>query len=259
MAGKFYPASKDALTRELRRCFDGIFIADDPSIVGVISPHAGYMYSGKVAAHAYAVIPHADTYVILCPNHTGYGSGVSISTEVWSTPLGEVGVDTEFIDAMPGYITTIDELAHRYEHSLEVQLPFLQYRFKDDFEIVPICMGFQDHETAKEVGAEIREAANATGRKIVVIASSDFSHYVPLNVAQSVDNYLIDALIEVDVDMFYARIAEKSASLCGYGPIAAMLYATQPTSGKLLNYATSGEVTHDSHVVGYVAMGFKNI
>lgn len=258
VAGRFYPASPNSLLLELKRCFEGLPTGEDASIKGVVCPHAGYVYSGRTAAHAYAVLPHVDTYVIICPNHTGMGSGVALSTDTWSTPLGTVEVDEEFVRALPKSIIDLDESAHLYEHALEVQLPFLQYRFGDGFRIVPICLGMQDQETAAEVGAEIRDAIERTGRRVVVIASSDFSHYVPVEMASRNDRYVIEALLHADVEEFYRRLAESGASVCGYGAIASMLYAVQPESGELLDYSTSGDTTGDYvAVVGYAAIAMR--
>lgn len=256
VSGQFYPRSKNDLGRELQRCF-----ANAPSTeraaLGAVVPHAGYMYSGSTAAYVYSVLPEADTFVILGPNHTGYGSPVAVSGETWSTPLGNVTPDIEFIRALPGRIIDLDESAHIYEHSLEVQLPFLQYRFKE-FKTVNICMGMQDEETAMDVGQEIAEAARKTGKKTVVIASSDFTHYAPDKVARENDAYFIEPILEMDIRGFYRRLHERNASVCGYGPVAAMLAATKGMGAKkatLLRYSTSGDVTGDtSAVVGYAGI-----
>jgi AmmeMemoRadiSam system protein B len=187
VSGQFYPRGKNDLRTEISRCFANI-TSKERAVIGAVVPHAGYMYSGTTAAHVYSALPEADTYVLIGPNHTGYGSPVSVSSETWSTPFGEVNSDLDFIKALPKKIIDTDESAHRYEHSLEVQLPFLQYRFSD-FRIVPICMGMQDEETALEVGGEISEAVRKVKRKVVIIASSDFSHYKPDNVAREDDAY----------------------------------------------------------------------
>jgi len=257
VAGQFYPLSPKSLKKDLSRCFSGLDISQR-NVIGAVVPHAGYMYSGAVAAHAYAVLPEADTFILLGPNHTGYGSAVAVSQEIWSTPLGDVETDLELAKFLEGSIVDFDETAHRYEHSIEVQLPFLQYRFANDFRILPICMGMQDEETAVEVGSEIARAVQKTGRKVVIIASSDLTHYQPADIAHDIDHYLIAAILDMDVPELYRRIAEKYASACGYGPIAAMLTAAGALGGKtgtLLNYATSGDVTGDtSAVVGYSAI-----
>ena len=259
VAGQFYPGTQKQLKRELNRCFATITIVDQSrEVMGAVVPHAGYTYSGPTAAQVYAALPQANTYVVLGPNHTGVGSLVAVSQETWETPLGEVPVDKEFIKKLAGGIIDLDENAHRYEHSIEVQLPFLQYRFSHKFEIVPICMGMQDEQTAMEIGNQLAQVIRDSNKKVVIIASSDFSHYVPDKVARDTDNYLIESVLALDVDEFYARLAEKNASACGYGPITAMLVASAQlgaTGGTLLEYSTSGDVTGDtSAVVGYAGI-----
>jgi len=256
VSGQFYPRNKNDLDREISRCFEGV-PADDKQVLGAVVPHAGYIYSGNTAAYVYSMLPEADTFVILGPNHTGYGSPVSVSSENWSTPLGEVGSDNEFIKALPKRIIDTDETAHKYEHSIEVQLPFLQHRFSD-FKIVPICMGMQDEETALDVGSELAEAVRKVNKKVVIIASSDFSHYKPDKVAREDDAYFINSILNMDMPGFYRKLYERNASVCGYGTIAAMLTASKEigaTKATLLKYSTSGDTTGDfSAVVGYAGI-----
>ncbi len=256
VSGQFYPRSKKELEQEISRCFKGV-----PSIekvaLGAVVPHAGYMYSGNTAAYVYSSLPKADTFVLIGPNHTGYGSPVSVSTETWSTPLGEVSSDMELIRALPRKIIDLDETAHKYEHSIEVQLPFLQHRFSD-FSIVPICMGMQDEETALLVGMEVAAAARKVKKKVVIIASSDFTHYKPDKVARENDAYYIQSILEMDIPCFYRRLYERNASVCGYGAIAAMLTAAKKlgaNKASLLKYSTSGDTTGDlDAVVGYAGI-----
>jgi AmmeMemoRadiSam system protein B len=256
VSGQFYPRGKNDLRKEISRCFANIPLKERP-VLGAVVPHAGYMYSGITAAHVYSALPEAETFVLIGPNHTGHGSPVSVSSETWGTPLGEVNSDLEFIKALPKKIIDTDESAHRYEHSIEVQLPFLQYRFRD-FNIVNICMGMQDEETALEVGMEISEAVSRVKKKVVIIASSDFSHYKPDKVAREDDAYFIDPILALDTTEFYRRLYERAASVCGYGPIAAMLSSSKNLGAKhatLLKYSTSGDTTGDiSAVVGYAGI-----
>lgn len=256
VSGQFYPGGKKELDREISRCFQEVPEGERP-VLGAIVPHAGYVYSGNTAAHVYSVLPGADTFVLLGPNHTGYGSPVSVSSEKWSTPLGEVASDIEFIKALPQNIIDTDESAHRYEHSIEVQLPFLQHRFSN-FSIVPICMGMQDEETALDIGMELVEAANKVNKKVVILASSDFSHYKQDKIAREDDAYFIRSILDMDIPGFYRKLSERNASVCGYGPIAAMLTASKALGAKkatLLKYSTSGDTTGDySAVVGYAGI-----
>ena len=256
VSGQFYPRSKNDLLREINKCFADIPLKERP-VLGAVVPHAGYLYSGNTAAYVYSNLPKADTFVILGPNHTGMGTPVSVSSETWSTPFGEVKSDIDFIKALPKKIIDMDESAHKYEHSIEVQLPFLQHRFRD-FKIVPICMGMQDEETALDVGMEISEAVRKANKKVVIIASSDFSHYKPDKKAREDDAYFINSVLALDIQGFYRRLYERAASVCGFGPISAMLAATKnlgAMKATLLKYSTSGNTTGDfSAVVGYAGI-----
>ena len=256
VSGQFYPRSKNDLLREISKCFADIPLKERP-VLGAVVPHAGYLYSGNTAAYVYSTLPKVDTYVILGPNHTGMGTPVSVSSESWSTPFGEVKSDIDFIKALPKKIIDMDESAHKYEHSIEVQLPFLQHRFRD-FKIVPICMGMQDEETALDVGMEISEAVRKANKKVAIIASSDFSHYKPDKKAREDDAYFIDSVLALDIRGFYRRLNERAASVCGYGPISAMLASTKnlgAIKATMLKYSTSGDTTGDfSSVVGYAGI-----
>ncbi|HWR25876.1 MAG TPA: MEMO1 family protein [Methanosarcina sp.] len=257
VAGQFYPLRPEYLEKELKRCFEGLEI-QERDVLGAVCPHAGYVYSGRVAAYVYAVLPKADTYILFGPNHTGYGSAVSVSKDTWKTPLGNIEVDIELADGFLGSIVDADELGHRYEHSIEVQLPFLQYRFGRDFKILPICMGMQDEETAVEIGDLVFNLVSESGKKVVCIASSDFTHYQPAELAREIDQEVIEAILNLDVSEIYSRLYRRNASVCGYGPIAAMLTAAKKLGGKkasLLNYSNSGDVSGDMNaVVGYAAI-----
>ena len=261
VAGAFYKGEKGELEAQLKECFSGVTGEGGANVLGAVVPHAGYMYSGGVAASVYATLPAADTFVILGPNHWDLGSLVAVSTDTWSTPLGEVEVDRAFVDALPKRIIDLDETAHMREHSIEVQLPFLQFLFDKNFQIVPISMMHPlDLQTAKEVGEELTTAlseleAREEKKSVVVLASSDFTHYEPERIAREKDNYVIEAIAELDVAKFYSRRYERNVSACGVGPIVAAMHAAKKRgakAGKLIRYATSGEVTGDrAEVVGY--------
>jgi hypothetical protein len=227
--------------------------------MGAVVPHAGYIYSGQVAAEVYSRLPKAETYVIIGPNHHGLGSPVALSRESWRTPLGDVEPDLELADALTGSIIDHDEAAHMHEHSIEVQIPFLQRLFQG-FKILPICMGLQDEQTAVEVGEELSRAVKRLNRSCKVIASSDFTHYKPEETAKKVDAKLLEAIINMDVPELYKRVYRYDATACGYGPIAVTITAAAAMgakAGKLLAYATSGDVSGDySQVVGYGAVVF---
>ncbi len=264
VAGQFYPASEAQLRRQLDEMLQKAGGEELPAL-GAVAPHAGYDYSGAVAAEVYSRLPKRETHVILGPNHHGLGAAVALSRDSWRTPLGIVEPDTELADALAGSIIDQDEQAHRHEHSIEVQIPFLQARFQG-FRVLPIAMGLQDEETAVEVGEEVAKAALKLKRSCTIIASSDFTHYEPQETARRVDSQLIEAILNMDGPELYARVYKNNATACGYGPIAAAMTASaalasangKSASGKLLRYATSGDVTGDrSQVVGYGAIVFS--
>jgi len=229
-------------------------------IVAMVVPHAGYYYSGPVAAHAYKELAEDgifDTAVILGPNHTGYGDPVSVWTEgSWSTPLGEAEVDKKLAQRLLGDVVKADERAHIHEHSIEVQLPWLQYLY-GKVRIVPIAMMAQDLETARIVGKSIGKV----GGNLVVIASSDLTHYEPQSIAMEKDSSVIEAIIALDEEELYERCERLGCTMCGYGPVAAAIVASKEMKSEkasLLKYATSGDTSGDfSRVVGYGSIVIK--
>ena len=255
VAGAFYEGDKDRLEEQLRDCFSGISREENENIIGAVVPHAGYLYSGGVAASVYAKLPQADIFVILGVNHHGIGSPIAVSKDTWVTPSGEVEVDDAFVDALPKRIIDVDETAHRYEHSIEVQLPFLQFLFDRKFRFVPICIGLIDKDSAREIGEDLADTIAKIGKKVVVIASSDFTHYEPDRIARAKDEYVIEAIKELDVAKFYKRVYERNVTACGIDPIAAMMHAAKKLGakeGRVTKYATSGDIIGDrSSVVGY--------
>ncbi|MGC9515574.1 MEMO1 family protein [Methanocrinis sp.] len=259
VAGSFYPRHPDELREELEAAFSDAVGSETLPIRGAVVPHAGYIYSGAVAAEVYARLPERETFVLIGPNHQGLGLPVALSRDSWMTPLGVAECDLELADALTGSIVEVDESAHLYEHSLEVQIPFLQSRFKG-FKILPICMGLQDEETAVEVGEAVGEAAERLGRDCTVIASSDLTHYEPQDEARRKDARVIEAILRMDVPSIYKTVYGLNLTACGYGPISAAITASKilgAETGKLLRYSTSGDVIGDfSQVVGYGAIAF---
>lgn len=255
VSGMFYPGNAEAL-RKLIGELTPEKAGSKIDAMGVVVPHAGYAYSGGMAATVYSSIEGAPTFVILGPKHTWEGSAVAVSTQPWQTPLGIVDVDHELIDMLPNGIIDHDEVAHRREHSIEVQIPFLQYFFKD-FKIVPIAIGLQDYETVKEVAGELTAAIGKYPEKVVIVASSDFTHYEPVEVVKRKDHLLIEKIEKLDIPGFYDELASLNSTCCGYGPISAMMLSCKRRGAKkaeLLAYATSGDVTGDSEVVGYAGL-----
>ena len=255
VAGSWYEGEKDRLEGQLRHFFSGVTRDENEDIIGAVVPHAGYMASGTVAASVYAKLPPADIFLILGTNHQGIGSLIAVSRDTWLTPLGAVEADEAFVDALPKQIIDVDETAHRYEHSIELQLPFLQFLFGETFRIVPISVGLIGVDTARDVGEDIADTVAKTDKKVVIIASSDFTHYEPDRIAKDKDKYVIAAIKELDVAKFYKRVYERNVTACGVDPIAVMLHAAKKLGakeGKVIHYATSGDILGDrSAVVGY--------
>jgi hypothetical protein len=271
-AGTFYEGTSESLKKQIKNCFlhqlgpgEIPVVKTDPrQVLGLVCPHAGYMFSGPVAAHAYyklASYGKPDVAIIFGPNHTGYGSALAVMNEgFWRTPLGDVTVDSDIANQIvhESRIVDVDESAHRLEHSIEVQLPFLQYIYGSDFKIVPVCFLMQDLSSAREVGKAT--ASVLAGKNAVVIASSDMTHYEPQKSASKKDMLALEAVEAMDEARFYSLVEAQNMSICGYGPIIALITAVKSlgvTEAKLLCYKTSGDVTGDySSVVGYAAVCF---
>lgn len=268
VAGYFYEADHETLRARIEHCFLSKLgpgrlpsVAEDGPrrIKGLVVPHAGYMYSGPVAAYAYLALAEdgvPDTVVIIGPNHTGLGAGISIMVEgSWRTPLGDVEIDSELAKAVQqrSELIAVDEEAHLNEHSIEVQLPFLAYLYGKRVRFVPICMMIQAYEACVDVGRAVASASR--GRNVVVVASSDFTHYESQASAEAKDKLAIERIERLDPKGLLDVVESRGISMCGPGPVAAMLIAASQlgaASAKLLKYATSGDVTRDySSVVGY--------
>lgn len=270
-AGTFYPSDPKELRDSIRSSFThpigpGLLPPAREERHGVVScvcPHAGYVYSGPVAAHSYLFISslrRPELVVIVAPNHYGVGSGISTYLEgEWETPLGRVPVDGEAarrIVELTG-IVDYDPESHRMEHSLEVQLPFLQQIYAS-FKLLPLSLAFQDIGTARELGRGI--ASLLAGREGVLIASSDLTHYEPASQAREKDMALLDCVTALDAAAFYRVLEERKVTACGYGAIATVMEASRLlgfTHGELQKYATSGDMTGENEsVVGYPSVRF---
>lgn len=263
VAGQFYEGSRERLMEQIvwaytHRLGPGKLPSEDDGseLRGLIVPHAGYMYSGPVASHSYLRLGPkglmGKTAIILGPNHTGMGSSIALSTEDFETPLGVARTDVTLAKYLVSDLIQDDMMAHIYEHSIEVQLPFLQH-LTPQFRFVPITMMFQELKASQMVGNAIRGATD--GRKdVIVIASTDFSHYVPPEVAREKDMMAIERILEMDPVGLYRTVKDRGISMCGYGPVIAMLTALQEGRAELLKYATSGDIHRMSQVVGYGAI-----
>ncbi len=277
VAGYFYPLEREELIDMIEKLFTHPLgpgkkpvrnAPRKPSSLGFIVPHAGYIYSGPVAAHAYYQLSlegMPETVIIIGPNHTGHGSLVAVYPGgVWATPLGEISVDAELARSIvnnSGY-AELDHIAHIEEHSIEVQLPFLQYIYGNKFKLVAIALGLQTPEIAADLANAIRIAVQSHKRDVVILASSDFTHYEPHDVAMKKDMEAIEAIKTLDTRRFYETIMRLNVTCCGPGGIMTLMEYTRSKAGdkagvELLKYATSGDVTGDKRsVVGYAAVRF---
>ncbi|UUX93447.1 AmmeMemoRadiSam system protein B [Methanoplanus endosymbiosus] len=258
LAGSFYPAESSVLRKQLKSFFANIpdkSLSALPEPFGVVSPHAGIIFSGQTSAYAFSAIPKefTGTFVVIGPSHTGYPD--CVSSENWETPLGTLKNDNDFIKNLD---IPVDNYAHRKkENSLEVQMQFIKYRFPD-CKIVPILMGSQTRRNSLSVAEKVFRAVELSESPVKIIASSDFSHYIPDKEARMLDNYAIDALLNLDTAEFYQRIIDEGISACGYGPITVMAEVSKRLGAKRaikLHYSTSGDINGDrSQVVGYASL-----
>ena len=259
VAGQFYPGRNAQLKEEVESLMKPA--SKKSSAIGIVAPHAGYVYSGSVAGCVYASIREVKpTAIIIGPNHTGYGEKFSLmSTEDWATPLGQVKIDKELASQITKASRLIkeDALAHSHEHSIEVQLPFLQV-LKPDIKIVPIVVAYAKAEDLTRAGEDIAEAVKASGKAVTIVASSDMTHYEIHESAKSKDSKAIDAILKLDEKELIRVVKEYDISMCGWAPTAIMLAAAKQMGAKkaeLIKYQTSGDTSGDySSVVGYAGI-----
>ena len=276
VAGAFYPDNPEILKRLIESCFlDDAGVGYMPKLnsfededypINVMVPHAGYQYSGAIASHGYCEIVKngfPEVFIIISPNHTGFGSEISVFNEgEWITPLGNVEVDNEFAQAIieSSDIASADFTAHIREHSIEVQLPFLQY-FSDDFKIVPITMGRQNFVTSNDLSNAIFDAAEKLNRSYCVIASTDLSHFNNQERANKVDGFVLEDIEEMNEFKLYEEVVQYNITMCGYGPVMTTMSLSkrcEKNASEILAYGTSGDVTGDfTSVVGYASGIFK--
>jgi hypothetical protein len=268
VSGMFYPDDSATLRKDIANYVKSADIGTPPSnIRAVISPHAGYMYSGPVAAYGYKAVSSYtfDTVIVIAPSHRAHFQGIAVWDEgAFRTPLGDVPVDA----ASAAGLTLSDSVfranrdVHKGEHSLEVQLPFLQYIYKD-FLLLPLLVGAADEGVYEEAASALERVISASGRRFLIIASTDLSHYHPYDVAVKIDSVTIEHLRNFDIAGMVRDTRTEKAQACGAGPlITTMMTAAKlgAHSSSILKYATSGDVSGDrSGVVGYVsAVLFKN-
>jgi len=260
VAGRFYPRDPAELTSMI----DGFVDADAPRspAVGVMVPHAGYIYSGHVAGATYSRIRLPLRSIILCPNHTGFGRPLSIMRSgSWQTPMGTLQIDTELCDELMAADPQLesDSEAHRFEHAIEVQLPFLQALQSDEAaRFIPITIGLSGWNELKRLGQAIGETIQRIDPSILIIASSDMNHYESDAITRRKDAMAIEPLLELDARGLHDTVRHNDISMCGVGPATAMLHAAailKASRAELVKYATSAEVSRDfARVVGYAGV-----
>jgi MEMO1 family protein len=267
VAGYFYKGSPEGLRKQVSDFITPAVMRK--KAIGIVVPHAGLIYSGSVAGAVYSSIELPDTIVLIGPNHTGLGAPVSLMAKgAWETPLGVVSIDETLAAAIISQSPRIreDELAHFREHSLEVQLPFIQY-LKSDFKIVPIQMLDTRLETCQELGRAVASAildrrgggkGRESSNRVLIVASSDMTHYEKASAAKEKDFKAIQQILNLDPEGLYHTVSEFGITMCGYGPAVAMLTAVQllgATKAEMVKYANSGETSGDyDQVVGYAGI-----
>jgi AmmeMemoRadiSam system protein B len=258
VAGTFYAASASALHKTVGSLLEGP--ADRMKALAVIAPHAGYMYSGAVAGSVFSAVQLPRRFILLGPNHTGRGVPFSLHPPgEWRTPLGLALVDRPLNEQLLQECSLLreDRAAHVNEHAIEVQLPFLQAQV-EGMSFSAICVGSHDLGSLLALGRAMGRVVQASGEPLLMVASSDMTHYESAEVATRKDRLAIDRVLSVDPEGLYRTVLEEDISMCGFSPAVAVLVACRDlgaTAGKLIRYANSGDVSGDyEHVVGYAGM-----
>lgn len=261
VAGKFYSSSDSELRKEVASYIKKDLPKED--VICAISPHAGYMYSGGVAGAVFSRINYPKSIILIGPNHTGMGEKISIySKGDWELPNGNVKIDDLLSNQIIKNTKLIKEdvQSHVWEHSLEVQIPFIQFFFKD-FKIVPIVIKYIDLESCKEIGNAISQAISNYSEKVLIIVSSDMTHYEPDSAVRKKDKMAIDKIINLDPEGLYNVVKTKNITMCGFIPAVIGLFASlklNAKSAEVVGYATSGEINNDyNSVVGYAGIIIK--
>lgn len=260
VAGQFYPGKPQQLEHDIAAYTGAAAGAEKLRAVGCIVPHAGYMYSGHVAGAVYARLELPRRTIILCPNHTGMGAPLAImSAGEWLTPLGKAPIDSAMAERLKQKYTALSEDgdAHRMEHALEVQLPFLQ-KLAPGFSFVPIAVGTGRYETLEALGGALAGAMAEIDEPVLIVASSDMNHYESDEITRVKDKRAIDRILALDPRGLYDVVTKQHVTMCGFGPAIAMLTAAKlrgAQKAELVKYATSGDISGDrALVVGYAGV-----
>jgi len=261
VAGYFYPGSATQLNATLAKFIDKK--APKEEAVGLLVPHAGYQYSGAVTGATVSRIVFKDTFIIIGPTHSGLGEPFSVMPEgIWETPLGNVEVDSELARKIIDLSQYAEEdyLAHKEEHAVEVQLPFLQY-INPGIRIVPMILTEAPQGVFEEIGHAIARAIRETGREAVILASGDMTHYEPAEQAREKDMKAVEAMLALDEDELTRRYNKLHITMCAHAPVVTLMAAAKElgaTGAELVKYQNSGDATGDyDQVVGYAGVIFK--
>ena len=259
VSGRFYPAEPAELLSTVKSFLE----ADQQhtKAIGIIVPHAGYVYSGPVAGAVYSRIELPSRNIVLCPNHTGFGTPLSVmQSGAWQTPLGEMQIDEQLSGALMAadHYLQADVEAHRFEHAIEVQLPFMQHIGGSEVQFAPITVGIGNLQRLQALGLAIAQVVQSVDTNTLIIASSDMNHYESDEITRVKDRKAIDQILAMNPEGLYEVVQREQISMCGYGPAVSMLTAAKrlgATKAELVRYATSGEVSLDfDHVVGYAGV-----
>jgi MEMO1 family protein len=260
VAGRFYPSNPKLLIEKVHSYLSQTSKQKPVRAVGCIVPHAGYMYSGHVAGAVFAALQIPQLCLVLCPNHTGVGRALAIVSEgAWETPLGNVAIDSSFAEALKQRCPLLqeDSSAHRSEHAVEVELPFLQMR-QPQLKFVPIALGTSQFDALGQLGDAIADVIAAQNNHVLIVASSDMNHYESDAITRVKDHTAIEPILALDARALYDVVTQQHISMCGFGPAVAMLTAAKKlgaSSAELIKYATSGEISGDlDTVVGYAGI-----
>jgi AmmeMemoRadiSam system protein B len=258
VAGRFYPRKPEDLRAEV-----GAYTQTESTpiaAIGCVAPHAGYMYSGHVAGAVFARVMVPERCIVLCPNHTGQGRPLAVMSEgSWETPLGTIPLDHELASALQHNCSRLQEDgdAHRGEHAVEVQLPFLQLR-QPALRLVPIAVGTSRYEVLEGLGEAMATAIQSSSAPVLIVASSDMNHYEPDAPTRRKDALAIEKMLALDPHGLYDVVTQHDISMCGFGPAVAMLTAANKLGARkaeLVKYATSGDISGDrEQVVGYAGV-----
>jgi len=261
VAGQFYPGSKAEIISMVESYVEEI--SAKQKAIGVMSPHAGWVFSGRGAGIVFSRVEIPSTVVVLCPNHRGRGADMAVMAEgAWELPSGDVEIESGLAKMLLDKCSSLadDHRAHASEHSLEVQLPFIQY-FRPDFKLVPISLGRVTYEDCRDLGLALAEAAAEYDGDILVVASTDMTHFESSEAAEKKDNLALDRVRSLDPEGLYNTVVKNRISMCGFLPVTAMLvYALQrgAREAEVVDYRNSGDTTGDyGEVVAYASVIVK--